>query len=345
MTASERIRDLAIKHGVYLERYTRREIREVIKILEQSADEIVKKIESTGGEWTKKRLYEVLSDTKRILQTTFGSVADKTKEDFNELAVYEIGKVERDFISGLPVKIDTTSVAPEQLLSAIQSLPASQGSTLGELMDGWSRNTVQRFVSAIRLGVVQGETVQQMIVRVRGRSVGRGRYEGGVLKTTTRGAAAYVRTAVAHVNNTARQTFYEDNDDIIKGLQYVATLDNRTCLQCGPLDGQVFAVDGSKPDLPQHPNCRCLYAPVVKSWEELGIDLAEAPDGTRASMDGQVPDKTTYQDWLKRQSKETQEDVLGIQRAALFRSGKPLDDMIDASGNVLTLKQMQALDK
>jgi hypothetical protein len=62
-------------------------------------------------------------------------------------------------------------------------------------------------------------------------------------------------------------------------------------------------------------------------------------------MDGQVPDKTTYQDWLKRQSNETQEDVLGIQRAGLFRSGKPLDDMLDARGNVLTLKQMQALDK
>jgi hypothetical protein len=57
---------------------------------------------------------------------------------------------------------------------------------------------------------------------------------------------------------------------------------------------------------------------VVKSWKELGIDIAEMDASTRASMDGQVPEDTKYGDWLKRQSKARQDEVLGPVRAKLF---------------------------
>jgi SPP1 gp7 family putative phage head morphogenesis protein len=216
---------------------------------------------------------------------------------------------------------------------------------MAELYGQWSANTQQAFVQAIRLGVAQGETVQQMIVRVRGSATGRrGVYAGGILQTTTRGAEAMVRTAVAHVNHEARQATYAENEDLFSGYQYVATLDAATCLVCGPLDGKVYAVGENIPLLPQHYNCRCVLIPIVKSWKELGFDRDELPPGTRASMDGQVPEKTTYAEWLGRQSEALQNEILGKGRAELFRAGTPIDDMRSDRGRILTLQELREVD-
>jgi hypothetical protein len=65
--------------------------------------------------------------------------------------------------------------------------------------------------------------------------------------------------------------------------------------------------------------------------------------GERASMDGPVSNQTTYGGWLKGQSEEFQNDVLGPQRAQLFRSGKvKIDRFTDSNGRVLTLDELSA---
>jgi hypothetical protein len=107
------------------------------------------------------------------------------------------------------------------------------------------------------------------------------------------------------------------------------------------LDGTTYPVDqGPRP--PAHHQCRSTTVPVVKSWKELGIDLKEAPPGTRASMNGQVPSKLTYPQWLKRQPAAIQREALGPTRAALFRSGRlTIDRFVDQRGRPLSLKQIR----
>lgn len=88
-------------------------------------------------------------------------------------------------------------------------------------------------------------------------------------------------------------------------------------------------------------NCRSRYVAVIKSFKELGLD-ADIPASTRASMDGQVPDKTTYQEWLKKQSVARQNEVLGVTKAQLFRDGKlTLDKFVSPTGHVYTLDQLK----
>jgi hypothetical protein len=80
----------------------------------------------------------------------------------------------------------------------------------------------------------------------------------------------------------------------------------------------------------------------LKSWKELGISLKEAPEGTRASMNGQIPESLTYPKWLKKQTTEIQNEALGKSRAVLFRSGKlKIKEFIDRRNRPLTLKQLQ----
>jgi hypothetical protein len=78
---------------------------------------------------------------------------------------------------------------------------------------------------------------------------------------------------------------------------------------------------------------------VLKSWQALGI---KNPDGrTRASMDGQVAQTETYQTWLKKKPEAFQNEVLGKEKAQMFRDGTPLDRFVDASGHTYTLDELK----
>src|SRR5690606_26281802 len=69
------------------------------------------------------------------------------------------------------------------------------------------------------------------------------------------------------------------------------------CPACMSLDGKVFPInEGPRP--PRHVACRCTMNVVLKSAQELGLNLREIPEGTRMSMDGQVPQSVIYNDWL-----------------------------------------------
>lgn len=57
---------------------------------------------------------------------------------------------------------------------------------------------------------------------------------------------------------------------------------------------------------------------------------------------GRVPDKVTYEEWLRRQPAAFQDEVLGVQKGALFRrGGLTLDQYVDRAGNELTLDQLR----
>lgn len=110
---------------------------------------------------------------------------------------------------------------------------------------------------------------------------------------------------------------------------------------CRARDGKIYPVD-SGPRPPAHVACRSSTAPVTKSWKELGLNLNEAPPGTRASMNGQVPDDLVYSSWLRKQPVEFQEEVLGKTKATLFRKGEiDLDRFVDRAGNELTLAELR----
>lgn len=101
-------------------------------------------------------------------------------------------------------------------------------------------------------------------------------------------------------------------------------------------------------------NCRTIIAPITRSWDELAgrtkgrINRAsEVPNKTRASMDGQVPGRLTYDGLLRKKEKagpEFANDVLGKGRADLWRRGKiELNQLTDDNLRVLTLPELRKL--
>ena len=81
--------------------------------------------------------------------------------------------------------------------------------------------------------------------------------------------------------------------------------------------------------------------PILKSFKEIGSDYPEMPKSTRSSMDGQVPEETTFKDFLDRKGEAFQDEVLGKGKAKLWRDGKiTLQQLLDQSGNPIPLKEL-----
>ena len=197
--------------------------------------------------------------------------------------------------------------------------------------------------------VKQGMTENKAMVNI-AQEVGK----SGLLLSTVQ-LQTLTRTAITETSNYVSNTTYKLNDDVVQGYQYVATLDSRTSLICARLDGKVYALTNKNaPQPPQHFNCRSTTIPVIKSANQLlntnnnrlqKRKIAGLSDSRRASINGQVPAKTTYADWLKDQPNEVKLAVLGNQkRVTLFNSGKvKFSQFSNKDGKLISLKQLEEL--
>jgi len=80
-------------------------------------------------------------------------------------------------------------------------------------------------------------------------------------------------------------------------------------------------------------------------WDDLPADR-KAPyrrqvrDEWAAENIGSVPAEMTYDEWLRKQPKRFQDEVLGPARAEKFREGVPMDKFIDRDGRLLSIDEL-----
>lgn len=342
----------AIRHSVYLERLKTHEVEQIIALLNDDVipdvlDQLYRKLPKLeGGGYAisprrRKRLRELAKSLKSIMSVGMRDARVRLNGQLSEIALSEAKWQAAIMQQTVPVEIDFATPSLPTLRSIVTSRPME-----GELLSKWASqqatSTVDRVMREVEKGLVQGDGTSKIVRRIKGtRKAG---YADGVLETSRREVEALVRTSVSHVTNHAREETYRENSDVVDKVQFVATLDSRTSDICMNLDGQTFPIGGG-PRPPMHFNCRSTCVPVLKSWKQLGIPLKEAPPGTRASMSGQVPAKTTFGTWLKGQPSDVQKDVLGPKRAALFRQGKVrFDRFFNDRGKRLTLKELEKLE-
>lgn len=338
MGVNDDIADALTAHEIGVQRLTNATVRKIMALLSRSDQRILARmLETDVSALSRARQEELLRDIREILGSAYKDATGQLQIDLEAYAKYE-GEYQLDlFKTVVPVSLDWVAPSPDQIVAAVNSRPFQ-----GRLLKEWYRDledgAFKRLRDTIRMGVIEGRTVDQMVRDIRG-SAANG-YKDGVLETNRRAAEATVRTAVAHTNNAARDAFYGRNNRFLKGVQWSATLDGRTTAVCRARDGQIYPVD-SGPRPPAHPNCRSSTIPVVKSLRELGISGIDLPTGTRASMNGQVAADMTYDGWLRRQPEVFQDDVLGKAKADLFRAGLTLDRYVSKSGDEYTLAELK----
>jgi len=347
-SVNEELQDRAIRHALAINGYAKGLSDKIVRLLNNADKDLLEKlaarlvaIKERGfdtGPATTKRLQTLLAELKAINSAVYTDVEAALTDELHQFSAAEAGFQKASIDTALGVELGTGLPSATRLKAIVTETPI-QGSLLSSWVEGMSAGRIQRVEQQIRLGMVASESTDQIVARIRGtKAMG---YRDGIMDVSRRSAQSMVRTAVSHVSNVAAQDTWKANAHIVKGWQFLATLDGRTTITCAGLSGQFFPI-GEGPIPPRHIRCRSVSVPVTKSFNELGVDAKELPKGTRASMDGQVAADTTFADFLKRKGEGFQDQILGPTRAQMWRSGKlKLEDFIKTDGSVLTLDELR----
>lgn len=232
-------------------------------------------------------------------------------------------------VSGTALGIKSLAFDAPPVLQASELLTSPLGGAFFETSFGDLAQKVYRSLrNTLTTGLLQGQSVPQ-VARTLESVLGNQRWE----------AERIVRSEFVRAGNQAALLTYQQNEDLLSGVQWLSTLDQRTCLLCAKLDGRVWK-DPAQAKIPvtnTHPNCRCTLVPVVKGAEALGLP---ADPGARASFDGQAAATVKYADWFKDQDRTLQREILGPTRYRLWRQGEhTLKDFAGTKG-VIPVKDL-----
>ena len=351
MTVNEKLRNTTIRHSIYMEQLKNNEVKKIIALLNKTDVDLRKQLLKRKGatptitskrlELMKKDVAEIIADAKQIYTNNLTKTA-------TGVAQSELNFTNNLIKNAIPEEVPISFIqpAPSQIMGAIKATPFANTTTQTMIAD-WALQKKNIFTNAIQQAYVQGKNIDDVVSILFGSK--KFNYTDGLVDSSRRQVRTQVRTAINHFASTSREIIYAENQDIIKGVQWVSTLDGRTTLLCMNLDGKVDYADGSKQELngqrpPAHYGCRSTTVPVIKSLKEMGLSDKEFSKGTRASMNGQIPETETYKTWFAKQDEAFQRKTLGAGKYELYKNGGyTLDKFVD-NGQTLTLKQLSMLD-
>lgn len=244
-------------------------------------------------------LYRMPQEMQRTIDDTLQQIEEPLQEQ------------EDTGVGGIPPSVSVAfSSVPVGQITELLASPLG-GAFFAQSFGDLAVDMLRALRNALAIGLARGDSIPTVARVIQG-ILGGKRYQ----------AERIVRSEFVRVGNQAALLVYDQNKSLLRGVQWSATLDARTCEFCASLDGRVWA-DPNKAMIPvisSHPLCRCSLVPVLKGSKELGIS-GRGP-ATRASFNGQVAATLTYPEWFATQSDAFQRQVLGPTRYSLYKTGQ-----------------------
>jgi hypothetical protein len=321
--------DQTLSHAIYFERYKTHEVNQLIKVIDAANIACKAEISRTNGAATKMRYIEIMREIKKIRDDAVEKLDGQLQLDLFDFVKSESSFQEKTLKSVISVKLEMTIPAPEKIYTAATFMPFAESETFETMMKKISNDFYSQWDMSVRSGYITGENAQVINRRVLGSITN---LQPGTMRKLRNALTTNTRTMLSHYAEQTRNSIYRANEDLFYGYKRIETLDSRTCLVCAAGDGKIYKSLDNAPDLPAHHNCRGLYIPLIR-----GINNNE---GERASVDGPVEAKLTFEKWIKDQSEERQKDFLGPSRYKLYKEGKPIGGFV-VDGRILTLKELE----
>lgn len=261
-----------------------------------SVTETIAKVQKAGGEWsyanqsalTRSRgLFEQIGEQLKALgqkeQITFRQGLSNIYTDQFLRQVYDLGQ-------SITVKANFNRLNPA-LIQKTLDYPWS-----GAMFSDRLWQDKERLGRNLRVGLTQsmilGEGIPQITDRIN-KGIDTARYN----------AERVARTETKRVTYCAHDDVYKDTG--VEELRYRCANggDSRTCQYCRADNGKVFK-RGEEPTLPRHPNCRCVYIPVVSDTFK---------DNELNELTGSVRGAENYEKWREVEAKK-QEEVKPVEK-------------------------------
>lgn len=241
-TANEEFLDAQLRHAIGVRRFTAGEVKTILAMLDKSNAELAAmlNLRLRQGDFTSQRFIKLMRDIRIARKATMLAM-----KGMNQAGLLDLAKAEQEFTKGMlettvPIQFEYAVASTQTLKALVTTQPFSGGAnaarTLGQWWDKTAAADQGRILEAIQQGMIQAETVPQMVNRVR-----------AGMPLTARNAEAVVRTAVNHVSNASREAFFQQNAQVSQILRWLSTLDGRTTAVCRGRDGKFTAVTGSNP--------------------------------------------------------------------------------------------------
>jgi SPP1 gp7 family putative phage head morphogenesis protein len=233
------------------------------------------------------------------------------------------------------------------------------GVTIEDMVNSNKEADIKAFKQKIGSGIASGQTSEQIAKELK-----------DVVKRREKQILTITRTVIAEASSRASMESYQQNDDVIIGWQYNATLDRRTTPHCAGNDGKQFLKSKGWTRLklaqnnlicPCHYNCRSRLEALTKFSKDIkskrGYDGMTTEQRKEANkLKGTERDKflkrfqgdtsLTYEKWFDKQSAAFKSEWLGKKRYELYKRGKlSFVDMINGDGlkSIKELERMTAL--
>ena len=355
-TTQDAILSAIAQHSAYSYRLSSGEVNELITLFNGESNAMVSKLRDlldelsdaervalSGGQYTTPLLKEI----QGLFATWQSSLAVALPEAFavsaTALAVHE---------ATFAAKLVGESTKPngEKLYKAAKKIPVVGGALLDELFSKIKDDARLRVEYAIRQGITDGWTNQQIVQRIKGRKALN--YQDGILQQSRSDIDRVVRTSRSHVANTAYMDTYKAIG--FTHVKFVATLDGRVSKTCASLDQSMWEIESPKIRRPPlHPHCRSVLVGVDADGNLAGkrpfvMDerkVRDIPKDQRDGIIGQLDANTSFKQFFDKADGFFQREWLGEKRYKLFKEGNySIDKFVDPLGRQYTLDELKVLD-
>lgn len=318
--------------------------RDVLPILRAMEGEIASALNAAKdgtkplGQYRAAQYQELRAEIAAIIANTAKEAPNALVDALGDVASREVRLMRGSMIRAAP---ELKAVLGSGL-STDQFAAVTQTATKDVLrgFEGWGQSRIGLAHDELKKSVGLGEDMTQAARRIQ-----------TIMPATRKQALNIARTGIQRAATIAGDEFRSDpkNRRLSKGVQWLATLDVRTCVVCGANDGKWWSYereDGAaglyseRPEMPAHPGCRCAWVDVLKSPDEIGLPGIIWSDATRVSMDGDVPEGTTFADWFDDRPAGQQKAILGPAKYALWKSGELDLDDFSVAGRARTVAEL-----
>jgi len=321
------LEDDFLKYSHEIEKEARKLASQMIKELDAARATIIGKLNTIQDEILKGKEFDEATITRRkaVLEAQRNEISKVLLQVSNKQEDKIRATTEETFASTSKATFEIINKAlkvnvsfqhlDERYVRAWFGTATVEGLTVNEWLKKLEQSSVDRILKASRQAMLQKLSTSGMVKLLREEGF-EGSYKSleGLARTVQHSAANFAK----------EQTIQEGFGDLLEGWRYIATLDDRTCLECGQYDGTVFKKNEDRPSVPRHWRCRCTYSPVFKQVGKYKpSDLGSRPAVTGSDQYERFTG--SYQQWMKHMLEKDPEwvrEVLGPKKFDLFKKGK-----------------------